>query len=95
VGVPLPETEVRLASDGEILVRGPQVTRGYFGGSAEPLLEDGWLCTGDLGAVTPGGDLVIRGRKKEILITSYGKNIHPAKIEGPSALPFPLLRAGA
>ncbi|MBE3072300.1 MAG: AMP-binding protein [Acidobacteria bacterium] len=82
VGVPLPETEVRLAPDGEVLVRGPQVTSGYFGGTAEQPCRDGWLCTGDLGAFAPDGSLLIRGRKKEILITSYGKNIHPAKIEG-------------
>jgi long-chain acyl-CoA synthetase len=82
VGVPLPETEVRLAPDGEVLIRGPQVTAGYFGGSSEPVVSDGWLPTGDLGEITPEGGLVIRGRKKEILITSYGKNIHPAKIEG-------------
>jgi long-chain acyl-CoA synthetase len=81
VGVPLPGTEVRLAPDGEVLVRGPQVTTGHFGGAAEVILRNGWLCTGDLGEITPGGSLVIRGRKKEILITSYGKNIHPAKIE--------------
>ena len=73
VGVPLPHTQVRLAEDGEVLVRGPQVTPGC---------RDGWLCTGDLGEIRSDGSLVIRGRKKEILITSYGKNIHPVKIEG-------------
>jgi long-chain acyl-CoA synthetase len=72
VGRALPSTEVRIAHDGEVLVRGPQVSA---------VSEDGWLHTGDLGSVTPEGDLVIVGRKKEILITSYGKNIHPAKIE--------------
>jgi long-chain acyl-CoA synthetase len=74
VGTPLPATEIRLAPDGEVLVRGPQV--GGVEGTAE-----GWLATGDLGELTSGGSLVIRGRKKEILVTSYGKNIHPAKIE--------------
>jgi long-chain acyl-CoA synthetase len=63
---------VQIAHDGEVLVRGPQVSA---------FSEDGWLHTGDLGSITPEGDLVIVGRKKEILITSYGKNIHPAKIE--------------
>ena len=79
VGTPLPATEVRLAPDGEVLVRGPQVGGGE--GTAGALLPDGWLATGDLGEITPDGSLVIRGRKKEILVTSYGKNIHPAKIE--------------
>jgi long-chain acyl-CoA synthetase len=74
VGTPLPATELRIAPDGEVLVRGPQV------GGAEDLAE-GWLATGDLGELTAEGSLVIRGRKKEILVTSYGKNIHPAKIE--------------
>jgi long-chain acyl-CoA synthetase len=77
VGTPLPATEVRLAPDGEVLVRGPQVG----GVDARALLPDGWLATGDLGELAPDGSLVIRGRKKEILVTSYGKNIHPAKIE--------------
>jgi long-chain acyl-CoA synthetase len=78
VGTPLPATEIRLAPDGEVLVRGPQV------GGAEGTTEgpaEGWLATGDLGELTSDGSLVIRGRKKEILVTSYGKNIHPAKIE--------------
>jgi long-chain acyl-CoA synthetase len=82
VGMPLPETEVRIAADGEVLVRGPQVTAGFYGNSLEPIGRNGWLSTGDLGELTAEGDLLIRGRKKEILITSYGKNIHPAKIEG-------------
>ena len=72
VGRALPSTEVRTAHDGEVLVRGPQMSA---------VSDDGWLHTGDLGAITDEGDLVIIGRKKEILITSYGKNIHPAKIE--------------
>jgi long-chain acyl-CoA synthetase len=72
VGRALPSTEVRIEHDGEVLVRGPQVSA---------VSDDGWLHTGDLGTITDEGDLVIIGRKKEILITSYGKNIHPAKIE--------------
>ncbi len=79
VGTPLLATEVRLAPDGEILVRGPQVGGGH--GPAGGLLPDGWLATGDLGELRSDGHLVIRGRKKEILVTSYGKNIHPARIE--------------
>jgi long-chain acyl-CoA synthetase len=79
VGQPLPETEIRTAADGEILVRGPQVTRGYFGEKDQPF-SDGWLRTGDLGRLD-GGYLVIEGRKKELLATSYGKKIQPLKIE--------------
>jgi long-chain acyl-CoA synthetase len=78
-GRPLPDTEVRLAPDGEVLVRGPQVGGGD--GPSSAMLADGWFATGDLGEITPEGSLIIRGRKKEILVTSYGKNIHPAKIE--------------
>lgn len=82
VGVPLPDTQVRIAADGEVLVRGPQVTTGYIGGTSEDILREGWLYTGDLGDIDSEGSLIIRGRKKEILITSYGKNINPMKIEG-------------
>lgn len=81
VGRPLPSTEVRIAADGEVLVRGPQVAEAVVGYGGGPLAADGWLATGDLGALTPDGDLLIHGRKKEILVTSYGKNIHPAEIE--------------
>lgn len=81
VGAPLPETEVRIAEDGEILVRGPQVTPGYYGeGDATPL-RDGWLATGDLGRMSPEGSLEILGRKKELIKTAYGKYVHPAKVE--------------
>jgi len=79
VGEPLPETEIEIAPDGEILVRGPQVTRGYFGESEQPF-SDGRLMTGDLGRMD-AGYLVIEGRKKELLATSYGKKIQPVKIE--------------
>jgi long-chain acyl-CoA synthetase len=81
VGRPLPSTQVRIAPDGEVLVRGPQVAEAVVGYAGVPLAADGWLATGDLGALTPSGDLLIHGRKKEILVTSYGKNIHPALIE--------------
>jgi len=80
VGQPLPETEIRTGADGEILVRGPQVTRGYFGEKEQPF-TDGWLRTGDLGRMDDGY-LVIEGRMKELLATSYGKKIQPGKIEG-------------
>ncbi len=80
-GVPLPQTEVRVAEDGELMVRGPQVTAGYFAGDAERPFRNGWLLTGDLGYMTREGYLVLQGRKKELIITAYGKNIHPLKIE--------------
>jgi len=79
VGQPLPETRVRIAEDGEVLVQGPQVTAGYFHG--ESACKDGWLLTGDLGRLTDEGSLVILGRKKELIKTSYGKYIHPTKVE--------------
>ena len=81
VGTPLPRTEVRIAEDGEVLVRGPQVTAGYFEADAPSPVQDGWLHTGDLGRLTADGYLVLEGRKKELFKTSYGKYVQPAKIE--------------
>jgi long-chain acyl-CoA synthetase len=82
VGEPLPEVEVKIAEDGEILVKGPNVFKGYF---KDPELtvqtiNNGWLHTGDVGALE-GGHLKIMDRKKDILITAGGKNITPAYIE--------------
>ncbi|HVP19327.1 MAG TPA: AMP-binding protein [Spirochaetia bacterium] len=79
VGAPLPETRIAIADDGEVMVKGPQVTVGYDGVAEQPF-HDGWLLTGDLGHLE-GGSLVLDGRKKDLIITSYGKNIHPGKIE--------------
>jgi long-chain acyl-CoA synthetase len=79
-GEPLPETRVQIADDGEVLVRGPQVTVGYTDETSQPF-EAGWLRTGDLGHLTPEGALVIDGRKKDLLKTSYGKYLNPSKIE--------------
>jgi long-chain acyl-CoA synthetase len=81
VGPPLPQTEVRIAEDGEVLVRGPQVTAGYFEQDVPPPVVDGWLHTGDLGRLTEDGCLILEGRKKELFKTSYGKYVQPAKIE--------------
>jgi long-chain acyl-CoA synthetase len=83
VGPPLPGLQCKIAEDGEILVRGPNVFLGYF---KEPeatseTLKDGWLCSGDLGAFDKDGFLTITGRKKEIIITAGGKNIAPKNIE--------------
>jgi long-chain acyl-CoA synthetase len=85
VGESLPQTEIRVADDGEVLVRGPQVMVGYFdgqagGGTTQPF-RDGWLLTGDLGGLSPEGSLVLKGRKKELFKTSYGKYVQPAKVE--------------
>jgi long-chain acyl-CoA synthetase len=81
VGEPLPETSVRVAADGEVLVHGPQVTPGYVDAGMDQPFRDGWLATGDLGHLTADGYLVIDGRKKELLKTAYGKYLHPAKVE--------------
>jgi len=81
VGEPLPKTEVRLAADGEILVRGPQVTPERLGGDTELGVRDGWLATGDLGQLDEVGHLIISGRKKELIVTAYGKNVSPEKVE--------------
>ncbi|HEX5310944.1 long-chain fatty acid--CoA ligase [Aquabacterium sp.] len=83
VGRPVDGAEVRIADDGEIFVRGPHIFRGYAGnpaGTAEALV-DGWLASGDLGHMDEEGYLYITGRKKDLLITSGGKNISPANIE--------------
>ena len=81
VGAPLPQTEVRIADDGEVLVKGPQITTGYFETNVPSPVQDGWLHTGDLGRLTEDGDLVLEGRKKELFKTSYGKYVQPAKVE--------------
>jgi len=81
VGKPLPETVIDTAEDGEILVKGPQVTKGYFKKDSSHLFKDEWLLTGDYGVVDSEGYLTITGRKKEVIINSYGKTINPLKIE--------------
>lgn len=83
VGPALPGIEVKIAEDGEILVRGPHVFLGYLKDpeATAEALRDGWLCSGDLGAFDSQGFLTITGRKKEIIITAGGKNIAPKNIE--------------
>jgi long-chain acyl-CoA synthetase len=84
VGKSLPLVEHRLADDGEILVRGPNVFCGYLNqpeATARTVDADGWLHTGDIGVVDADGYLTITGRKKEIIITAGGKNLSPEKIE--------------
>ena len=81
VGPPLPATEVSIAEDGEVLVRGPQVMAGYFGDAIEQPFRGDWLLTGDLGRLTTEGHLVVSGRKKELIATAYGKKVQPARVE--------------
>jgi long-chain acyl-CoA synthetase len=84
VGRPLPGVEVKVADDGEILTKGPNVFREYWRNreaTSETFTEDGWLRTGDLGSVDEDGFLSITGRKKDIIITAGGKNLAPANLE--------------
>ncbi|MGN6588042.1 MAG: AMP-dependent synthetase/ligase [Solirubrobacterales bacterium] len=83
IGKPFPGCEVRIADDGEILVKGPNVFQGYHKNpeaTAETIV-DGWLHTGDLGEIESDGFIKITGRKKDIIITAGGKNITPANLE--------------
>ncbi|MFD5773294.1 AMP-dependent synthetase/ligase [Streptomyces fungicidicus] len=84
VGWPLPGTRIRIAADGEVLVGGEHVLRGYWdpqAGGVVPAAPDGWLATGDIGELDGEGYLTITGRKKELIITSGGKSVAPAPLE--------------
>ncbi|MDI2126119.1 AMP-dependent synthetase/ligase [Yinghuangia seranimata] len=83
VGVPIPGSAIRIADDGEILLKGANVFQGYWKNDAATAdaFEDGWFRTGDLGQLSDKGYLTVTGRKKEILVTAGGKNVAPAVIE--------------
>ena len=83
VGRALPGVELKIADDGEILVKGPNIFHGYHNQASTTFgaIEDGWLHTGDLGAIDADGYLSITGRKKDIIITAGGKNLTPANVE--------------
>src|SRR5207249_11592307 len=83
VGKAIEGVEVKVADDGEILVRGENVTRGYFNADEETAraLEDGWFHTGDIGEVAADGQVYIRGRKKEMIVTPEGLNVVPEDVE--------------
>jgi long-chain acyl-CoA synthetase len=84
VGLPLPGVEVAVAADGELMVRGPTVFRGYHGRpdeTAAALTEDGWLRTGDIGTIDEDGFVTITDRKKELIVTAGGKKIAPQALE--------------
>lgn len=95
VGPPLKNTEVRIAEDGEILVRGPLVMKGYWRNKAETnrVIKDGWLHTGDIGLIDEGGRIKITDRKKDLIVNDKGENIAPQKLEGMLTLQPEIMQA--
>jgi long-chain acyl-CoA synthetase len=95
VGPPLRNTEIRIAEDGEILVRGELVMKGYWRNEAqtERALEGGWLHTGDIGFLDEAGRLAITDRKKDIIVLDKGDNVAPQKVEGMLTLQQEIIQA--
>ncbi|HEU4509795.1 MAG TPA: AMP-binding protein [Pyrinomonadaceae bacterium] len=82
IGKPVKGQELKLSETGEILVRGDNVSPGYWSGSIQPIAdEQGWIHTGDIGEVGPNGNIYFRGRSKETIVTAAGLNIYPADLE--------------
>ena len=82
IGKPVKGQELKLSETGEILVRGDNVSPGYWSGSIQPIADDqGWIHTGDIGEVGPQGNIFFRGRSKETIVTAAGLNIYPADLE--------------
>jgi long-chain acyl-CoA synthetase len=84
IGLPLPGVELKLAEDGELLAKSPSLFSGYYKDPAATaaVLKDGWLYTGDIAELDADGYVYITGRKKELIVSSNGKKIYPARIEG-------------
>ena len=84
IGLPLPGAELKIAEDGELLIRGEMVFSGYYKdpGSTAAVLRDGWLHTGDVAEIDKDGFIWITGRKKELIVSSNGKKVYPSRIEG-------------
>jgi long-chain acyl-CoA synthetase len=95
VGPPLKNTEVRIASDGEIMVRGELVMKGYWHNPDESgrVLQDGWLGTGDVGHLDEKGRIVITDRKKDLIVNDKGDNVAPQRVEGMLTLQPEILQA--
>ncbi len=83
VGKPLPNVDIKISKDGEILARGDNITPGYYNDRArtKSLFQDGWMKTGDVGLLDSEGFLLIKGRKKDVIVTSGGEKIHPEDVE--------------